>query len=315
MALAQKVDLVGVGLNATDTLIPLTTYPARGSKVEYRNASVLPGGQAATTVVACQTWGLSTRYVGKLGEDDASRLHRDAFARAGVEAQLTIVPGGVSPQSLILVDEGGERTVLCRRDERLLLQPADLRREWIVNARALHVDGYETAAATVAAGWAREAGIPVIADLDELYRGVEELIENIDYLIVSRDFPCRLMDDSNLESALRRMQLRFGCRLTAATLGEDGVLAWDGRQFHHRAAYRVPVVDTTGAGDIFHAGFIYGLLQGWGLDRQLDFSCAAAAMNCMASGARGGIQSVQAVEELMASTPRYQNLCDVPAAD
>ena len=310
-----QVDLVGVGLNATDTLISLPIYPARGSKLEYNAASVMPGGQTATAVIACQTWGLSTRYVGKLGEDDAARLHRDAFARAGVEAQLTIVPGGVSPQSLILVDEGGERTVLCRRDERLLLQPGDLRREWIVNARALHVDGYETAAATVAAGWARGAGIPVIADLDELYQGVEELIENIDYLIVSRDFPCRLMDDSNLESALRRMQLHFGCRLTAATLGEDGVLAWDGRQFHHRAAYRVPVVDTTGAGDIFHAGFIYGLLQGWELDRQLDFSCAAAAMNCMASGARGGIQSVEAVEELMAATPRYQNLCDVPAAD
>jgi sugar/nucleoside kinase (ribokinase family) len=315
MAVAQKVDLVGVGLNATDTLISLTTYPARGSKVEYRNAAVLPGGQAATTVIACQTWGLSTRYVGKLGEDDAARLHRDAFARAGVEAQLTIVPGGVSPQSLILVDEGGERTVLCRRDERLLLQPGDLRREWIVNARALHVDGYETAAATVAAGWAREAGISTIADLDDLYEGVEQLIENIDYLIVSRDFPCRMMDDSNLESALRRLQLRFGCRLTAATLGEDGVLAWDGSEFHHRSAYRVPVVDTTGAGDIFHAGFIYGLLRGWELDRQLDFSCAAAAMNCMAGGARGRIQSVQAVEELMAATPRYQNLCDVPAVD
>jgi sugar/nucleoside kinase (ribokinase family) len=315
MAEPQKVDLVGVGLNATDTLIPLTTYPARGSKVEYRHASVLPGGQAATTVVACQTWGLSTRYVGKLGEDDAARLHRDAFASAGVEAQLTTVPGGASPQSLILVDEGGERTVLCRRDERLLLQPSDLRREWIVNARALHVDGYETAAATVAAGWAREADIPVIADLDELYQGVEELIEKVDYLIVSRDFPCRLMEDSNLESALRRMQLRFGCRLTAATLGEEGVLAWDGKQLHHRAAYRVPVVDTTGAGDIFHAGFIYGLLREWPLDRQLDFSCAAAAINCMASGARGGIQSVQAIEDLMATTARYQSVCDVPAAD
>jgi len=315
MAEPQKVDLVGVGLNATDTLIPLTTYPARGSKVEYRHASVLPGGQAATTVVACQTWGLSTRYVGKLGEDDAARLHRDAFAGAGVEAQLTTVPGGASPQSLILVDEGGERTVLCRRDERLLLQPSDLRREWIVNARALHVDGYETAAATVAAGWAREADIPVIADLDELYQGVEELIEKVDYLIVSRDFPCRLMEDSNLESALRRMQLRFGCRLTAATLGEEGVLAWDGKQLHHRAAYRVPVVDTTGAGDIFHAGFIYGLLREWPLDRQLDFSCAAAAINCMASGARGGIQSVQAIEDLMATTARYQSVCDVPAAD
>ena len=188
MAESQKVDLVGVGLNATDTLIPLTNYPLRGSKVEYRHATVLPGGQAATTVVACQTWGLSTRYVGKLGEDDAARLHRTAFARAGVEAQLTAVPGAASPQSLILVDEGGERTVLCRRDERLLLQPGDLRREWILNARALHVDGYETAAATVAAQWARQAGIPVIADLDEPYPQVDKLIENIDYLIVEPAF-------------------------------------------------------------------------------------------------------------------------------
>ena len=315
MAESSVVDLVGVGLNATDTLIPLTTYPARGSKVEYRNASVMQGGQCASTVVACQTWGLSTRYVGKLGEDDAARLHRAAFDRAGVETQITTVTGAASPQSLILVDEGGERTVLCRRDERLLLKPHDLRREWIVNARALHVDGYETAAATVAAGWAREAGIPVIADLDEPYRGVEELIEKIDYLIVSRDFPCRLMDDPDLESALRRMQNRFGCRLTAVTLGENGVLAWDGRQFHHRPAYRVPVVDTTGAGDIFHAGFIYGLLQGWPLEQQLDFSCAAAAINCMASGARGGIRAVLDIEDLMANCERYQNVCDVPTAD
>ena len=309
------VDLVGVGLNATDTLIPLEQFPQPGSKVHYSERSTQPGGQVATTVVACQTWGLSTRYVGKLGEDDAARLHRAAFDRAGVETQITTVTGAASPQSLILVDEGGERTVLCRRDERLLLKPHDLRREWIVNARALHVDGYETAAATVAAGWAREAGIPVIADLDEPYRGVEELIEKIDYLIVSRDFPCRLMDDPDLESALRRMQNRFGCRLTAATLGENGVLAWDGRQFHHRPAYRVPVVDTTGAGDIFHAGFIYGLLQGWPLEQQLDFSCAAAAINCMASGARGGIRAVLDIEDLMANCERYQNVCDVPTAD
>jgi len=105
------------------------------------------------------------------------------------------------------------------------------------------------------------------------------------------------------------------CLLTAATLGEEGVLAWDGRRFHHRPAYQVPVVDTTGAGDIFHAGFIYALLQGWPLDRQLDFSCAAAAMNCMGAGARGHIQAVEAVEELMEMTPRYRSVCDVPAAD
>ena len=301
-----KVDLVGVGLNATDTLIPLSAYPARGSKMEYTSSTVMPGGQAATTVVACQTWGLSTRYVGKLGDDHAAQLHRDAFARTGVDARLITVAGGVSLQSLILVDEDGERTVLYRRDERMALQPEELDRAWIVNARALHVDGYDTAAATTAARWARAAGIPVIADLDELYPGVEELIENVDYLIASRDFPCRLMAEGNLENALRQMQLRYGCRLTAATLGQDGVLAWDGSRLHHSSAYCVPVADTTGAGDIFHAGFIYGLLQEWPLGRQLDFACAAAAMNCSSLGARGGIHSVQAIENLMASASRYQ---------
>jgi sugar/nucleoside kinase (ribokinase family) len=113
------------------------------------------------------------------------------------------------------------------------------------------------------------------------------------------------MKEDNLETALRGMHARFGCALTAATLGQEGVMAWDGRQMHFCSAYRVPVVDTTGAGDIFHAGFIYGLLQGWPLEQQLDFACAAAALNCTASGARGGIQSVAAVEELMATASRY----------
>jgi sugar/nucleoside kinase (ribokinase family) len=301
-----------VGLNATDTLIPLPLFPQRGSKVEYSHASILPGGQAASTVVACQTWGLTTRYVGKLGDDDAASLHRREFTRTGVDARLITVPNAASPQSLIIVDGGGERTVLCRRDERLLLRPADLDRSWIVNARALHVDGFETAAATVAASWARAAGIPVIADLDELYPGVEDLIGNIDYLIVSRDFPTRLTGERQLEQALRTMKSGFGCTVTAATLGEDGVLAWDGSHFHHRPAYRIDVADTTGAGDIFHAGFIYGLLQGWPLTRQLDFACAAAALNCTVTGARGGIGSIEAVESLMATTPRYSVS---PAAD
>lgn len=299
------VDLVGVGLNATDTVIPLDQYPPRGSKVEYSAVTILPGGQVATTVVACQQWGLRTRYVGKLGDDTAATLHREAFARAGVEPQLITVPGGASPQSLILVDADGERTVLCRRDERLILNPEDLKPEWITNARALHVDGHDTAAATTAARWAREAAIPVIADLDELYPGVEALIELIDYLIVSRDFPARLTGEPDLETALQTMQRRYGCKLTAATLGPDGVLAWDGREFHAAPAYRVAAVDTTGAGDIFHAGFIYGLLQGWELDRQLDFACAAAALNCAAVGARGGIRTAAEIEALMLQGDRY----------
>ena len=265
----------------------------------------MPGGQVATTVVACQSWGLRTRYVGKLGDDDAARLHQRAFERVGAETCIVTVPGAASLHNVILVDGGGERTVLCQRDERMVLKPEELRREWIVNARVLHLDGRDTAAATQAARWAREAGVPVVADLDEPYPGIDELMENIDYLIVNKDFSCRLTNDDNLERSLRRMQARYGCRLSAATLGEDGVLAWDGEQFLHCSAYCVQVVDTTGAGDIFRAGFIYGLLKGWPLERQLDFSCAAAAMNCMAAGARGGIQAVEAIEAFMAGAERY----------
>lgn len=305
MEAIPKVDLVGVGLNAMDTLISLPVFPELGSKIEYRGASVLPGGQVATAVIACRKWGLSARYVGKLGDDAAAAMHQEAFARAGVEMRIITVPGAASPQSLILVDPSGERTVLCRRDERLALEPGDLKREWVVNARVLHVDGHDTAAAALAASWAREAGVPVVADLDETYPGVEDLLLNVDYLIASRDFPLRLTDQSDLRKSLQVIETRYGCRLTAATLGEWGVLAWDGSDFHVRSAYSVPVVDTTGAGDIFHAGFIYGLLQDWSLDRQFDFACAAAALNCMAAGARGGIEPIQSIEALMTSGARY----------
>jgi sulfofructose kinase len=309
------VDLVGVGLNATDTLIPLEQFPQPGSKVHYSERSTRPGGQVATTVVACQTWGLSTRYVGKLGDDDAARLHKEAFAGIGTETQIVTVPGASSLHNVILIDTAGERTVICQRNDLMVLQPSDLRREWIESARVLHVDGHDTAAASLAASWARAAGVPVVADLDDIYPGIEDLVANIDFLIVSEDFSCRLMRESNLEIALRRMQSRYGCRLSAATLGENGVLAWDGNRLIHTPAYRVPVVDTTGAGDIFRAGFIYGLLRDWPLERQLDFSCAAAAMNCMAQGARGGIQPVEVIENLMTTTDRYENARGVQALD
>jgi sulfofructose kinase len=307
MANPQKVDLVGVGLNATDTVIPLSTYPVRGSKTEYTTVSTLPGGQVATTVVACQHWGLRTRYIGKLGDDLAATLHREAFSHAGVETRILTVPGGASAQSLILVDAQGERTVLIRRDPeaRLSLRPTDLDRDSIINARALHVDGYDTEAAILAATWARAAGIPVIADLDELYPNVETLLDNVDYLIVSRDFPSRLTSEPDLEQALRKMHRRYSCRLAAATLGEQGVLAFDGTRLLHTPAFCVPVVDTTGAGDIFHAGFIYALLADWPLDRQLEFACAAAALNCTAVGARGGIHSLDDIANLITTGTHY----------
>ncbi len=307
---SQHIDLVGLGLNATDTLISVSQFPTPDSKTTVRSLTVQPGGQVATAVIACQRWGIRTRYIGKLGGDSAGAVHQKAFAEAGVETHITTVPNCSSAQSHILVDDRGERTVLWHRDERLAIAPAELKRAWIVNARALLVDGCDTAAATQAAKWAREAQVPVIADLDAVYPNLEPLLESVDYLIVSRDFPGRISGKADLRESLVWLQGRFRSRLAAATLGTDGVLAWDGNQFYYSAAYRVDVVDTTGAGDIFRAGFIYGLLQNWPLQRSVDFACAAAALNCTASGARGGIQTVDNIEKVVQNSQQYRAAYD-----
>ncbi len=300
------VDVAGVGLNATDTLICLPHFPAFDSKVEFLSAEIHPGGQVASALIACQQWGLSTRYIGKVGDDGAAELQRREFARAGVEARLIAVPGCASQTAFILVDQPtGERTILWRRDARLTIRPEELNREWILRSRAVHLDGHDTAAAAIAAHWARQVGIPVSADVDNVYPGVEALLENVDYLIASHQFPARLTGEADLLRSLPAIHRRYGCRVVGVTLGREGALAWDGKQFHHAPAYRVAAVDTTGAGDIFHGALVYALLQGWPLDRQLEFSCAAAALNCTALGARGGIKSVPEIERLIREGPRH----------
>jgi sulfofructose kinase len=227
--------------------------------------------------------------------------------RAGVESHWVIAANCQSQSSFILVDErNGERTVLWKRDPRLELRPEEIQREWVVRSKFLHVDGHDCAGAAAAARWAREASVPVIADLDNLYPGVEALLENVDYLISSREFPARLTGDQNLMVSLKTLSKRFGNRVAAATLGEDGVLAWDGAEFHYCPAFEIAPVDTTGAGDIFHAGFAYALVQGWDLARTLEFSCAAVGLACTAPGARGGIAGVHRIEELIRGGHRRQ---------
>lgn len=303
-----SVDVVGVGLNATDTIVRLPYFPSFNSKVQFDSAQVSAGGQTASAIVACAFWGLRVRYIGKVGDDAAAALQRSEFEKAGVEAHLLAVPDCSSQQAFILVDQGsGERTILWRRDDRLALQPSDLRQEWISSARALHVDGHDNLAAAQAARWAREGGIPVTADVDNLYPHIEALLESVDYLIASQEFPARLTGESDLLKSLPAIAQRHGGKVAGATLGREGALLWAHEQgFLYAPAYQVEARDTTGAGDIFHGAFLYGLLAAWPLPRILDFACAAAGLNCTAVGARGGIRPIREIEALMRSGPRHE---------
>jgi sulfofructose kinase len=302
-------DIVCIGLNATDTLIRVPCFPTFDSKTKILSSHLLAGGQAATASVACHRWGLRSRYVGKIGDDAAGRLQQEEFAREGVEAYLIEVSNCVSQLAYIIVDEAtGERTILWQRDDRLDLRTEELPQDWIHSTRLVHVDGHPCGPAASAARWAHEAGAIVTADLDNLYPGVEALLKDIDFMIASRDFPERLLGIRDLFESLPEISRRFGCRVSGATLGRDGVLAWDGTCFQYCPAFRVDAVDTTGAGDVFHAGFAFALLRGDTLPAILEFSCAAAGLNCAAIGARGGIRPVSEIEKLRREGVRRERL-------
>jgi sulfofructose kinase len=301
----ENVDVVGVGVNATDTLIRLPHFPAFNSKTEVQSVRREAGGQVASAVVACRRWGLTSRYVGSVGDDDAGAFQREEFARAGVEAHLIVVPGVRSQFAYILLDHPtGERTILWGRDPALALRPDQMEREWVVRARLLHVDGHDSAAAIQAARWAREAGIPVTADLDNVYPGAELLLGLTDHLLTTAEFPARLIGEADPLKALPLLVRRFGCRMAGVTFGDRGSLVWDGMCFLQTPGFIVETVDTTGAGDIFHAGYICALLAGWDMARRLDFACAAAALNCTRPGARGGIFSLEQIEHLVRTGKR-----------
>jgi len=297
----KPFDVVGFGLNAVDYLITVPHYPAFNTKVQLREHVIRPGGQVATAMVALARLGCRTRYIGKVGDDDFGRLQLRSLAEAGVEhSHVKIVPGATSQLAFILIDEpSGERTIIWGRDPRLVMRPEELDRDAITSGRVLHLDGHDVAAAVQAARWAREEGIPVVIDLDNFYPGVEELLPLVDYMITSAEFPKRFLGIAEPEEALRVLKQRYKNHFVAITLGDRGAIAYYQGVFIHSPAFRVPCRDTTGAGDAFRGGFIYGLLKGMSVTETLRFANAVAGLNCRGVGARGGLPTLAEVEELL----------------
>jgi sulfofructose kinase len=249
-----------------------------------------PGGQVPTALVALQRWGLRTAYVGSFGDDDGGVMARTSLAAEGVDLAATLVRRGTRNQvSVIVIDEvSGERSVLSERVDDLMLRPHEVCRDTLVSGRVLLMDAVDLPMAIEAARAAKAQGILTVLDTDTPAPGIEDLLELTDVLIVAAEFPRRLTGHADLRAALRAASRR-GPWFTGVTLGPGGALALVRGAFHYVSAFRIPVVDSTGAGDIFHAGSIYGLLQGWPVEDTLRFAAAAAALKCTQLGGRPGI--------------------------
>lgn len=296
----SEFDVLGIGLNATDTLILLPHFPAYAGKEPFRTEILSPGGQVATAMAACARLGLRTKYIGAVGDD----LRGDVQMRSLLECHIDIQDVAIrrncpNQTAYILIDETtGERTVLWHRAECLRLRPDEIPESAIAASRLLHVDGHDTEAVAHAARLARQRGIPVTVDVDTVYAGFEHVLPNVDYLVASSEFPGRWTNLADPCAALERLQKEFGIRCAAMTLGAHGAMALQDGRFHYSPAFVVNCVDTTGAGDAFHGGFCYGVLAGWPVGDILTFSNALAALNCTALGARGHLGKVEEAMQL-----------------
>lgn len=308
-----EFDVVGVGLNATDTVFSVPHFPAYGGKVPFRNEFLAPGGQVASAMAACASLGLRAKYIGAVGDDERGRIQIESLVGAGVDISHVQMRANCANQSAyIVIDEStGERTVFWSRPERLAIAPEAITPEQIACARLLHIDGHDTRAVERAARLARDHAIPVTVDVDTIYAGFDRVLPLVDYLISSSEFPSRWTGIEDPFGALEAIQSKNGMRMAAMTLGAHGSLALSEGRFVYSPAFVVNCTDTTGAGDVFHGAFCYAVLQEMPLFEALEFSNALAALNCTAMGARGGIAqglvTVEAARSLMARADRRSN--------
>ncbi len=301
-----EFDVVGVGLNATDTLLLVPHFPAYAGKAPFEEEIVSPGGQVASAMVACARLGLRVKYIGSIGDDERGRIQIESLRGTGINLDDVQLRRNCPNQSAyIVVDRStGERTVLWRRAACLRIDPAEIAPEQIACARLLHIDGHDTPAMARAAEIARRHGIPVSVDVDSVYHGFEHVLPNVDYLVASSEFPSAWTGEQDPFVALEALQKEYGMKVAAMTLGAHGALARVDGRFVYSPAFVVNCIDTTGAGDVFHGAFCYAVLQGMPIREALEFSNAMGALNCTALGARGGIRGVEDVHTLMERAER-----------
>ena len=306
MKLSPTFDVLGIGLNATDTLILMSHFPAYAGKAAFDSEILSPGGQVASAMVACAKLGLRVKYIGTVGDDERGRIQIESLRESSINLDdVEIRKNCANQTAYILIDrKTGERTVLWKRDDCLRLDPASITVEQITSARLLHIDAHDTAAVARAAEIAHQHKIPVTVDVDTLYHGFDRVLPHVDYLVASSEFPVQWTNERDPLRALEMIQEEFHLPVAAMTLGAHGSLARVDGKFVYSPAFVVNCVDTTGAGDVFHGAFCYSVLQKMSMSETLEFSNAMAALNCTALGARGGISTIQDARALIERAER-----------
>lgn len=299
----KDFDAVGFGLNAVDHLIVVPEYPVFDTKVRFTSYEKSAGGQTATAMVALQRLGLHTAYAGRFGSDEDGRFSLVSLEYEGVSLEhAETIEGADNQIAFIIIDaRSGERTIIWDRDDRLSYRADEAPLELAPRGRILHLDAHDPPACAAMARIAKAAGALVTADIDNIYEGLPELLPLIDVLITSSEFPHRLTGVVDERRSLIELKAKYGCAIVGATLGARGAIVYCEGQFIESPACEVPggCRDTTGAGDAFHAGFIYGMLRQQDLEECMKLGNAVAALKCRGLGGRATLPDAEELNEFI----------------
>jgi sugar/nucleoside kinase (ribokinase family) len=295
--------ILGIGGVTIDRIGVVPRMPG-WDEVEYLSRlDIQQGGMVATAMMAAARLGGQAEYLGGIGDDSEGRLVLDSFRRGGVGAErVKVFPGGHTPQSFVLVhDATGERTIIHHRgvQEKSSLEAGEIDLDGV---GFLHLDGYWFDTALHAAREAKQRRITITIDpSSSLTRErAEVLFPLADYIIPSKKYAKRYTGEDDVCEAAGKL-LKFGCRSVVITMGSEGCLVATPGGVEHVPAFKVDVVDTTGAGDAFHGAFIIALEAEKGLREAARFSSAVAALKCTRLGGQAGLPTIGEVEDFLAS--------------
>ena len=289
-------EVYGLGQCTLDYLGEIEAYPPPDVKCEFSDMIIQGGGPVATALVALARWGLSCAFAGVLGDDLFGGLIKASLDGEGINTNGVLVRKGYESQFAFIVAEPGvgRRTIFWRRPTGPPPSPEEIDYGIIRRAKVVHTDGLFPEAALAVCKAAKDAGVPVVVDAGSLREGMLELAGLSDYYLTSETFAKALVgNDQPLEACYKLAEL--GPRVVGVTLGAKGYVALTDGRVIERPAYQVEAKDTTGCGDLFHAGFSYGVVKGWEVEKSLDFGAWSAAMVSRKLGGRAGIPSLEEV--------------------
>lgn len=283
--------VLGLGQCSLDYITLVDGFPAEDSKQEVVDFVVQGGGPVATALVALSRLGVKASILGRISDDRAGDEIRKGLRDEGVDTKgLLVKPGGRSQTAFILVNRAkGTRTICWQRPTVPPLSPVEVDPAAFKGAGILLLDGLMAEASYHAATIASKKGIPVMLDAGRMRPGMLKLASMSDFVVCSEEFVTGLK--LSLKEAFKKLS-GGKARAVTITLGDKGSFTWHEGRIFMQKVFRVKAVDTTGAGDVFHGAYAYGLLQGWDMKKTVEFASCVAAMKCRKLGGRTGIPTL-----------------------